>query len=156
MRAFTTLVWLLAQTTLPSPAPPSPTPLLLPAPMTSSSPTPAAFPAASPPSAQALPTPPVLPPEAAPQILAVRVSDPVFHSGEVVSGTVITSTNVVSVEVRFAGRTAHIPPASPGVWEMAYRLPRIPFFLRGNYTAHIVAANSQGASTERDFTVAIR
>ena len=103
-----------------------------------------------------LPTPAVLPSDAVPKILAVQMSDDVLHSGEMVSGTIVTSTNVTDVAVNLAGRTGHIPQASPGIFRMVYRLPNIPFFLRGRYTAHITATNAQGASAQRDITVLLR
>jgi hypothetical protein len=98
----------------------------------------------------------VLPAEAPPQILAVQLSDPVFHSGETVTGTVITSTNVAAVEIHLAGRTARMPQSDAGVWQMTYRMPRVPFFMRGSYTAQILALNASGVTAEQDVTVAVR
>ena len=104
----------------------------------------------------ALPTPLVLPTEAPPQILAVQLSDPVFHSGETVSGTVVTSTNVAGVIVQFAGRSGSIPQRAPGVFALSYTLPNIPFFLRGSYTATILARNAAGLTATRAISVTIR
>lgn len=127
------------------------------------SPVPAASPQATPAASASptatptnLPTPLVLPPEAPPQILAVQLSDPVFHSGEVITGTVITSTNVQSVEIHLAGRAARMPRADAGIWQMTYRMPRVPFFMKGTYTAQIVAINGDGAAAIRDVSVAIK
>jgi hypothetical protein len=103
-----------------------------------------------------LPTPLALPADAPPQILAVQVSDPVFHSGEVITGTVITSTNVAAVEIHIAGRSARIPRSDFGVWQMTYRMPRVPFFARGRYTAQIVAMNTAGVTASRSMTVSVR
>ncbi len=103
-----------------------------------------------------LPTPLVLPPDAPPQILAVQLSDPVFHSGELVSGTVITSTNVAAVEIRMMGRSRRLPRTDFGVFAMSYTMPRVPFWLRKTYTAQVVAMNSAGVQAERDVTVSIR
>ncbi len=107
------------------------------------------------PSPSPLPTPLVLPDNAPPQILAVMLSDPVFHSGETVSGTIVTSTNVASVQIHLAGHTVHIPQTHAGIWEWTYRLPHIPFFLRGRYTAQIQASNGAG-SVERDLPISVR
>ncbi len=104
----------------------------------------------------ALPTPLVLPSDAPPQILAVQLSDPVFHSGETITGTVVTSTNVSSVQLHFEGRAAQIPQSSPGIFAISYQLPHIPFFLDGTYTAQIVASNALGVSAQRPVTVSIR
>jgi hypothetical protein len=167
-----------AQQAPPSPAPsasasPSPTPMPsetpLPSPMPSVTPTPAPTPSVTPtptptpgvtptplPTATPLPTPLALPPDAPPQILAVELSDPVFHSGELVTGTVITSTNVAAVEIRLMGRTRRIPRTDFGVFQMSYTMPRVPFWLRKTYTAQVVAINVDGVEAERDVTVSIR
>jgi hypothetical protein len=113
--------------------------------MVSSSPTPSP-----------LPTPLVLPEDAPPQILAIQLSDPVFHSGETVTGTIITSTNVAAVEIHLAGRTARMPRADAGVWQMTYRMPHVPFFMRRDYTAQVVAINSAGLTAVQEITVAVR
>ncbi len=99
------------QTPLPSATPSA-------APSISPSPTPTPLPSATP-----LPTPLALPPDAPPQILAVEVSDPVFHSGETVSGTVITSTNVAAVEVRLAGHSIQLSRTDYGVFQMELHHP---------------------------------
>ena len=128
-----------------------------PTPTGSASPTPMPVPTVTPaPTPTPLPTPLLLPPEAPPQILAVQVSDPVFRSGEMVSGTVVTSTNVATVEVHLAGRVAHVPRADAGIWQMSYRMPRVPFFMWGTYTAQIVARNSAGSAATREMTVSVR
>jgi hypothetical protein len=126
-------------TATPTPVPPQPAPLPAPSPL----PTP-------------MPTPLVLPPDAPPQILAVQLSDPIFHDGETVTGTVITSTNVTAVEIHLAGRIGHIPRTAPGVWQMTYRVPLVPFFMRRDYTAQIVATNEFGASAQQELTVSVR
>ena len=104
----------------------------------------------------ALPTPLVLPSDAPPQILAVQLSDPVFHSGETISGTVVTSTNVQDVRVQLEGHAGHIPQTQPGIFALSYRLPPIPFFMRGTYTAQVIATTAAGLSAERDVSVSVR
>ena len=104
----------------------------------------------------ALPTPLVLPSDAPPQILAGQLSDPVFHSGETGTGTVVTSTNVQNVQVQFAGHSAMVPQTQPGIFALSYTLPHIPFFMYGTYTAKVIARNSSGAAAERAVSVAIR
>lgn len=114
-------------------------------------------PATSPaPLATGLPTPLALPSSAPPQILAVQLSDPVFHSDETVTGTIVTSTNVSSVLVQFAGRAAHIPQSAPGLFALSYKLPHIPFFMDGTYTAQVIARNALGLSVQRAITVSVR
>lgn len=137
-------------TPTPSPIPsitPSPTPLPTPTPTPSTTPLPTATP---------LPTPLSLPPDAPPQILAVQVSDPVFHGGELITGTIITSTNVAAVEIRLAGRKMRIPRTDFGIFQMSYTMPRVPFWMRKTYTAQVVAMNSAGVEAERDVTISVR
>ena len=147
-------------TLTPSPTPiPTATPPPVPSPTTTLSPTPTPTPSATPTPASTptpLPTPLVLPPDAPPQILAVQISDPVFHSGELVSGTVITSTNVAAVEIRMMGHSRRLPRTDFGVFQMSYTMPRVPFWLRKTYQAQVVAMNSAGIEAERDVTVSIR
>lgn len=157
-----------AQQPSPSPAPsasaspslaPSTTPSAIPsaAPSATPSPTPTPTPSATPLATPTpLPTPLTLPPDAPPQILAVQLSDPVFHSGEHVTGTIITSTNVAAVEIRMMGRARRIPRTDFGVFEMSYTLPRIPFWMRKTYTAQVIAMNTAGVEAERDVTVSVR
>jgi outer membrane biosynthesis protein TonB len=137
-------------TPTPSPIPsvtPSPTPLPTPTPTPSTTPLPTATP---------LPTPLSLPPDAPPQILAVQVSDPVFHGGELITGTIITSTNVAAVEIRLAGHKMRIPRTDFGIFQMSYTMPRVPFWMRKTYTAQVVAMNSAGVEAERDVTISVR
>jgi outer membrane biosynthesis protein TonB len=134
-----------------TPLPPLPTPWPTPTPMTTPAPLPSPVPTVTP-----LPTPLVLPPDAPPQILAVQLSDPVFHGGETITGTIITSTNVAAVEIRLAGHSMRMPRTDFGIWSMTYKMPHVPFFYRGRYTAQIVAMNSAGAQAEQDLTVSVR
>ncbi|MHB8148367.1 MAG: hypothetical protein ACYDGM_14055, partial [Vulcanimicrobiaceae bacterium] len=102
------------------------------------------------------PTPLVLPPNAAPQIIAVHFNQNVIHSGEIISGTVTTSTNVASVEVRMAGYSINLPRTNFGEFVLSYRTPHIPRVARGNYTARIIARNTAGVATEQDIPIALR
>ena len=86
----------------------------------------------------------------------MQVSDPVFHDGETVTGTVITSTNVAAVEIHLAGRSMRLPRADFGVFQMTYTVPHVPFWLRKTYTAQVVALSSSGAQAERDVTISVR
>lgn len=133
-----------AQTSSPSPTPsPSPGPA-----------TPA--PASPAPSPSPLPTPLVLPPEAAPQILAVRVNEPVFHSGDTVEATVITSTNVPAVELRVLGKVIRFQRLDFGIFELAYKLPHIPRRFLKDYPAQIVAMNTSNVYVAENITLSLR
>lgn len=107
------------------------------------------------PAAQPLPTPAALAPDAPPQIIAVKLSDMTFHSGETITGTVVTSTNVSSVTVTVLGHTAAVPQTSAGVFTMTQKIPTIPFFMRGTYTAEVVALTASGQRAEQNVTVSV-
>jgi hypothetical protein len=125
----------------------------------SASPSPVSSPSVAPPpvsSPSVAPTPLILPPEAEPQILAVAVNEPVFHSGDTIYSTVITSTNVAAVELRVAGRAIRFPRVDFGVWQLAYTLPHIPRRMLHDYGAQIIAMNSAGVTTARPVTISLR
>jgi len=144
----------LAQTPPPAATPaPSPTPSASPPASPAPSVAPSATPASSP---TPLPTPIVLPPDAVPQILAVTVNETVFHSGDTIYSTVITSTNVAAVELRVAGKAIRFPRVDFGVWQLTYTLPHIPRRMLHDYDAQIVAMNSAGVTASRPVTISLR
>lgn len=137
--------------------PPAPTPMPSPTagttPPASPTPSASATPATAP---TPLPTPLVLPPDAVPQILAVTVNETVFHSGDTIYSTVITSTNVAAVELRVAGKAIRFPRVDFGVWQLAYTLPHIPRRMLHDYDGQIVAMNSAGVTAARPVTISLR
>src|SRR5262249_40609071 len=65
-------------------------------------------------------------PDAPPKIFSVTMSPPIAHSGETVTGDVITPSNVASVELRFAGYSTTMTKISPGHFRVSYQVPNIP------------------------------
>lgn len=152
------------QATAPSPSP-LPSPTASPSAAPSATPAPSAAPSATPsatplptltPAPGPLPTPLVLPPTAPPQILAVTVSEPIFHSGETISATVITSTNVAAVELRVIGRAIRFQRSDFGVFHLNYKLPHIPRRYRRDYAADVVAMNAFDMYVHRNVTISLR
>jgi hypothetical protein len=129
-----------------------------PAPAPTPTPTPLTQPTATPvPSPTPLPTPPVLPPNAPPEIVAYSISTDVLYSGETITGYVVTSTNVASVEVRVATISINMPRTDFGQFSMSYQVPNLPFFVpRGPYTMRIIARNTPGDAVEQDLPVTLR
>lgn len=84
------------------------------------------------------------------------MSSTVFHSGETVTGAVITSTNVASVEMRVSGISISVPRTDFGVFAMNYHVPKVPRFLRHGYTMRVIARNTKGERTERDIQITLR
>ncbi|HUZ49666.1 MAG TPA: hypothetical protein VMW12_08015 [Candidatus Dormibacteraeota bacterium] len=131
---------------------------------------PAAVPAATatasaPPSPAAAPTPapapapkrvPIRPADAAPKIVSVSVSQRTMHPGQTISGTVLTSSNVASVEVRIATYSIDMQKVGVGRFAMAYTVPNVPVFFRGNYTMQVIARNSAGDQASRGIPITIR
>jgi hypothetical protein len=145
---------------LPSPSPtvsasPTPAPVVTPTPAPVVTPTPAPSPSPLP-APEPLPTPLVLAPDAAPQILAVRISDPVLHSGDRVTGTVITSTNVAAVELRIRNMVLRFQRVDFGIWQLSYVVPHVPRTMHRDFTAQIVAMNTAGDKTSRPLALSLR
>ncbi len=136
---------------------PSPRPVPTSSSAVTSSPLPAASPSSSPsPSPTPLPTPLVLPAAAAPQIIAVSVNETVFHSGDTITATVITSTNVPAVELRVMGKVIRFARVDFGVFQLIYKLPHIPRRYLKDYPAQIVAMNTIDVYVARNITISFR
>jgi hypothetical protein len=123
-------------------------------------------PPASPPST-ALPSPvvtppklavkvPRLPPDAAPQILAVAVSETTVHPGDTVSGRVVTTSNVASVQARIGGYAMSLAKTGVGRFALTYKVAPLPWFIRGTFTMRVIAKNTRGDSVERTIPLTVR
>jgi hypothetical protein len=110
-------------------------------PVPSVSPTPS-----QPPSPAPTPTILMLPPDAAPQILWFGLSTTTPKAGETLSVTVLTSSNVASVEVRVGGYGFNLPKTDVGHFEGAYAVPQLPFFMSHNLVMQIIARNTAGVA----------
>ncbi|MGR4066123.1 MAG: hypothetical protein ACLQPV_11855 [Vulcanimicrobiaceae bacterium] len=80
----------------------------------------------------------------------------VLTGGEMASGTVLTSSNVAAVQVRVGNFGVSMQKTGVGRFEVSYRVPTLPFMLRGAYTLHVIASNSRGDTTERDLGITIQ
>ncbi|MGZ3505663.1 MAG: hypothetical protein ACXVAW_14045 [Vulcanimicrobiaceae bacterium] len=98
----------------------------------------------------------MLPPNAAPRILNVALSSNVVKSGEVVSGTVTTSSNVASVEARIAGYSSSLQKVDDGHFTLSYRVPDLPSFLHKTYTLVMIARNTRGDATSTTMPITVR
>jgi hypothetical protein len=89
-------------------------------------------------------------PHDTPVIYSVNLAPQSAAAGEVVSGSVITSSNVASVVATVGGVTAGVPKVGVGRFALSYRLPSfIPLPLHGTYTIVVVARNVDGVATSR-------
>lgn len=80
----------------------------------------------------------------------------VASSGEVVSGTVITSSNVAAVEARVAGQGQALTKTGVGVFRLNYQIPSMPLFLRRTYLIQIIARNIRGETASLVLPIIIR
>jgi len=110
------------------------------------------------PAAIASPAPPVVvsSPNAAPQIIAVSISSPVVTGGQIVTGTVETSSNVASVDARIAGYSSTLAKVGVGRFALSYRVPNLPFFLHRTYAIQVIARNARGDSVSSSLPITVR
>ncbi|HEY0798797.1 MAG TPA: hypothetical protein VGD50_06575 [Candidatus Baltobacteraceae bacterium] len=91
-----------------------------------------------------------------PQILDVSISTQDIHPGDVIVGHVRTSSNVASVEARVEGYSSSLPKVGIGEFQIAYRVPSIPWYLQRTYSLSVIARNIDGAQATRTFPVTLR
>jgi hypothetical protein len=99
---------------------------------------------------------PRLPPDAAPRILAVDVSETTVHPGDTVSGSVVTSSNVASVQARIGGYAMPLSKVGVGRFALTYTVAPLPWFVRGNFTMRVIAKNTRGVTVERQIPLTVR
>src|SRR5581483_11084902 len=157
-----------AKTAAPAPAPSRPAP----SPKASRPSTPpqgsTPAPPASTPSASSRATPPPAPvpapvqtvarlaPDAPPEILDVQMSETDVQPGDSVSGSVVTSSNVASVEARIGGYAVTLRKIGVGHFALTYKVGDLPWFLRGNFTMKVIARNTRGDAVTRDVALRVR
>lgn len=99
---------------------------------------------------------PMVQPDAPPKILAVSISETTVHSGDTVTGSVSTTSNVASVEVRIATFGMGMAKTGIGRFALTYPIGNLPFFVRGTFQMHVIARNTRGVSTETTIPITVR
>ncbi|HEX3368698.1 MAG TPA: hypothetical protein VHS56_03905 [Candidatus Cybelea sp.] len=117
----------------------------------STSPSPSAVPSPAP-----TPTILMLAPDAPPQILWVSVSSTTPHAGDVVSGTVLTSSNVASVELRVGGYSLNSTKTDVGHFEWSFAVPQLPFYAPHDFALQIIARNTAGVAATTAVAMSVR
>ena len=97
-----------------------------------------------------------MPANAPPRILTMSISTPVARGGQIVSGTVETSSNVASVEARIAGYSSNMRKVGVGKFTLSYRVPYLPFFLHRTYSIEVIARNTRGDAVRTSVPITIR
>ncbi|MGA2760884.1 MAG: hypothetical protein ABSF08_11250 [Candidatus Cybelea sp.] len=108
------------------------------------------------PSPAPTPTIAILPPDAAPLILWFSLSSTTPKAGDTLSVTVLTSSNVASVELRVGGYGFTLPKTDVGHFEGAYQVPQLPFFMSHNLVMQIIARNTAGVAATSNAQIQIR
>lgn len=116
--------------------------------VTTPSPTPA-------PSPVATPTILMLPPDASPQILWVGISSTTPNQGDVISGTVLTSSNVASVELRVGGYSLSATKTDVGRFDWTFTVPHLPFYAPHNFVLQIIARNTPGVAATTGVQISV-
>jgi hypothetical protein len=99
---------------------------------------------------------PRLAPDAAPQILAVAVSETTVHPGDTVSGSVVTTSNVASVQARIGGYAMTLSKTGVGRFALTYTVGPLPWFVHGNFPMQVIARNTRGDTVERTIPLTVR
>jgi hypothetical protein len=102
------------------------------------------------------PPPAMAKPDAPPQIVSLSLSTRVASAGEVVRGTVQTSSNVASVQAKIGDYAAPMRKVGVGRFTLAYRVPNLPFFLRKTYMIQVIARNTGGMSVSTALPITIK
>ena len=156
-----------ARTTTPSrsappvtaaPVPSQPTPTASPVPVTPPviTPTPGPSATSSPAAPRIAKKVPRVAPDAAPQILAIAISETTVQPGDHVSGSVVTSSNVASVEARIGGYAVSLSKVGVGRFALTYTVGALPWFVRGNFTMQVIARNTRGDAVTRAIPLTVR
>jgi hypothetical protein len=98
----------------------------------------------------------MLAPDAAPQILWVSLSSTTPKAGETLLVTVLTSSNVASVELRVGGYGAGMTKTDVGHFVTTSMVPRLPRFVSRSLTLRIIARNTGGVAVEQSVALQIR
>ncbi|HEY0394243.1 MAG TPA: hypothetical protein VGD01_07080 [Candidatus Elarobacter sp.] len=91
-----------------------------------------------------------------PRILGAVVTPAVVGSGSLVSATVTTTANVVSVTAFAAGTSMPVPRVGRGLFRGSTTLPPLPPFAHGSYAVTFVARDANGLSTQSAVGVTVR
>jgi hypothetical protein len=95
-------------------------------------------------------------PSGSPKIVNVSLSSAVVTGGQIVTGTVTTSSDVTSVQARLAGYSSALTKVSAGYFALSYRVPNLPSFLHRTYTIEVIAQNARGDSVSSSLPITIR
>lgn len=106
--------------------------------------------------AHVLPQPVAAASDAAPRIVAARFNTLNVTRPATWSGTIVTSTNVASVELKTDQFSLNLPRKRFGVFEFHVSLYDVPPEFIRRYDLRVIARNTAGRKAEEDIPFAIR
>ncbi len=106
--------------------------------------------------AKTLPAPIVAANAAPARIVAMHFSSNDVRRGQTWSGTIVTTTNVASVEVRTNLFSINAPRRNYGRFAFYVHVFDVPPIFVRRYTVRVIARNTAGAAAEEDFPLRIR
>ena len=104
----------------------------------------------------AAPVVPMLAPNAPPQIVSLSLSAKTVKAGGTISGSVIASSNVASVELRVVTYSYNMTKVAPGEFVASVRIPKIARVFPGTYALNVIARNTRGDETRASTSITIR
>jgi hypothetical protein len=99
---------------------------------------------------------PFVSPDAAPQIISVDVSETTVRPGDRVSGKVVTTSNVASVEARVGSYAMSLNKVGVGRFALTYTVAPLPWFVHGTFAMRVIAKNTRGDRVERTIPMSVR
>lgn len=86
----------------------------------------------------------------------MQVSETTVQPGDSVSGRVLTSSNVASVEARIGGYAVTLQKTGVGRFALTYKVGQLPWFVHGNFTMQVIARNTRGDAVTREIPLTVR
>ncbi len=99
---------------------------------------------------------PMRAPHQSPAIYRIDLPSHDVHSGEVVQASVLTSSNVASVEARLKNFGMSLNHVGVGRFAFRYQVPWLPPFFKGNWPVKVIARNVDGVATQKTLYVHLR
>ena len=77
-------------------------------------------------------------------------------TGDTVSASVVTTSNVASVQARIGGYAVNLSKVGVGRFAITYTVGPLPWFIHGNYTIEVIARNTRGDTVSRAVALTVR
>ena len=78
------------------------------------------------------------------------------RAGDTLTVTVLTSSNVASVELRIGGYGSGMTKKDVGHFQLAQIVPKLPFFMSRSLTLQIIARNTAGVAAQQSVLLQVR